>query len=458
MTFDSLSGTIQSLDSRAAASPNPTNFIFEKGIAYSMNIAPFVITLDKDMINGDTVPLRLILQFPYGMGFDTLELNMIVGRAPVGNMFTHVTPDLKLTVSDFGQFGMGANSIYSAGGEGFKFEGSENLLYEAGIIIGRNSLQISSSVRDSLGHADQSDFSPVQPLSTGTPDDGSEFLSQSRFVDTRSAIPIPITVFQSVFTYDEMPDADFAFVKYTLINESNDNLTNLYFGFSSDFDLSAAGDRAGLAWDGRLFYQMSDSMAIGILSLTNPSGIMTIDNGAQKKTLTNQDKFDYIGRHGIEINDTAPADIMSIHSFGPFTISPFDSVKVDLALIAAKDLPSLSAIASRVMAKYLGSTGVDEGHVALPENFNLYQNYPNPFNPATMINFDLPKTEKITLTIYNLLGQEICTLYDGMASIGRNSVVWNGFDNSGREVASGLYLYRLTGENGSATRKMMLLK
>ncbi len=458
MTFDSLSGMVESNDSRAQIISNRTLFLFEKGLAYSMNIAPFVISLDRNMINGESIPLNLILQFPYAQEPDTLNLSLTVGRAPRGNIITHVTPELKFTVSDFGQFGMGANSIYSAGGEGFKFEGSGNILYEAGIIVGRSPLQLSSSVRDSLGRADQSDFTPSQPLATGYPDGGDEFVSHSKFVDTHSEIPIPITIGQTVITYDQMDNNDFAIIKYSLINESIDNITGLYFGFLTDFDLNSTGDRAGLTFDGKLFYQTGDSLVIGILPLSNASGVLTVDNTSGKKTLTGQQKFDYIARRGTEINDTTPADIMTIHSFGPFNITPYDTAKVDFALIAAKDLPSLTASATKVMAKYLGATDVDDNHAVLPGAFELYQNFPNPFNPATTIMFDMPRTEKVTLTIYNILGQEICTPYNSMAQAGRHTVVWNGLDNSGQPVASGLYLYRLTSESSSMIRKMMLLK
>lgn len=458
MAFDSLTGSVISADSKAKILSDRTIFIFERGSAYSMNISPFVITIDRNMINGVSIPLSLVLQFPYGQGFDTLGLNLAVGRIPGGNMITHVTPKLKLTVSDFGQFGMGENSIYPAGGEGFKFEGSENFLYEAGIIVGRSPLQLSSSVRDSLGRADQSDFAPLNPLSTGYPDNSGGFLSHSKFFDTRSTIPIPITIDQTVITYDKIDEDGFVIIKYSLINESNDNLTNLYFGFLTDFDLNASGDKAGLMWNGKLFYQMGDSLAIGILALSNPNSIQTFDNSPGKKTLTGQQKFNCISHQGVEINDTIPADLMTIHSYGPFNINPYDSAKVDLALIVGKDISSLTASASKALAIYMGSTDIDDNHTALPTNFELYQNFPNPFNPATTIMYDLPRAEKVSILIYNILGQEICTLYDDMASAGRNMVVWNGLDNLGKPVSSGLYLYRLKSETASMTKKMMMLK
>ncbi len=88
----------------------------------------------------------------------------------------------------------------------------------------------------------------------------------------------------------------------------------------------------------------------------------------------------------------------------------------------------------------------------------LQQNYPNPFNPETTISFDLPQGSPVNLSIYNVKGQLVKTLADGEHGFGRHSYVWSGTDNSGNNVSSGLYFYRLTTNGHSESRKMMLLK
>ena len=88
----------------------------------------------------------------------------------------------------------------------------------------------------------------------------------------------------------------------------------------------------------------------------------------------------------------------------------------------------------------------------------LNQNYPNPFNPETTISFDMPKTANANLSVYNVKGQLVKTLHNGIANFGRNTVVWNGTDNNGNKVTSGLYFYRLTTDGKVETRKMMLMK
>jgi hypothetical protein len=95
---------------------------------------------------------------------------------------------------------------------------------------------------------------------------------------------------------------------------------------------------------------------------------------------------------------------------------------------------------------------------ALPTEFELSQNTPNPFNPTTQIAFALPSASKVNLTIYNVLGQQVKTLVDDYMNAGYQSVTWDGTDDYGGAVASGVYFYRISAEQFSDTKKMLLLK
>lgn len=95
---------------------------------------------------------------------------------------------------------------------------------------------------------------------------------------------------------------------------------------------------------------------------------------------------------------------------------------------------------------------------ALPDNYSLDDNYPNPFNPSTNIGFALPSTQEVTLKVYNLLGQEVKTIFSGEMEQGHHVLTWDGDNNSGESVASGVYFYRLETKQFSDSKKMMLLK
>jgi hypothetical protein len=102
-------------------------------------------------------------------------------------------------------------------------------------------------------------------------------------------------------------------------------------------------------------------------------------------------------------------------------------------------------------------TSVDDP-AAVPLKFSLNQNYPNPFNARTLISFTLPSSGQTGLTVYDLLGRRIRVLHSGYLSAGEHSLVWDGTNQSGAIVSSGVYFYRLESVGGAKTMRMLLLK
>ena len=104
------------------------------------------------------------------------------------------------------------------------------------------------------------------------------------------------------------------------------------------------------------------------------------------------------------------------------------------------------------------ATAVAEDSAVKPTLFSLDPNYPNPFNPTTAIRFSLPQPGEAELSIYNLLGQRVATLVHGVQEAGVHTLAWDGRDEQGRELASGVYLYRLQAGAQVETRKLLLLR
>ena len=104
-------------------------------------------------------------------------------------------------------------------------------------------------------------------------------------------------------------------------------------------------------------------------------------------------------------------------------------------------------------------TGVATHPVAkIPTKFALYQNHPNPFNPTTGIQYDVPRDAHVTIAVYNLLGQKIRTLVDAKLPAGSYRAIWDGRDAFGRQMATGVYIYRMEAGDFTAVRKMVLMK
>ena len=106
----------------------------------------------------------------------------------------------------------------------------------------------------------------------------------------------------------------------------------------------------------------------------------------------------------------------------------------------------------------VGPVGVDDSRSGLPSAFELLQNHPNPFNPSTQISFTLPSRANVELAVYDLLGRKVRVLLDGRLEAGYHSVRWDGRDQSGGQVSSGVYFYALIADDYFASQKMILMK
>jgi hypothetical protein len=169
--------------------------------------------------------------------------------------------------------------------------------------------------------------------------------------------------------------------------------------------------------------------------------------------LTGGDQFFYMDQRNEETGWThysvisqAPSDAVGLSvraRLNPFTTGyawydDFTVEPVNLVITSIEDQPTpVSAI------------GTD---------FHLANNYPNPFNPETIIEFMVPQTGQVVLNVYNSIGQKVRTLVNETRSAGTYQVIWNGRDDFGNLVASGLYLYQLRGKNALITKKMTFIK
>ena len=169
-----------------------------------------------------------------------------------------------------------------------------------------------------------------------------------------------------------------------------------------------------------------------------------------------------------------PGDRYFSMNSGPFAMALGDTQEVIIAIVGGVGSDRLASVA--VMKHYvkwahcwaqavfqsglegqLPVTTTAEGE-ELPQDFRLYQNYPNPFNSNTEIRYDLPLPKKVTLTIYNLRGQQVKVLVNEHQNSGYFTVLWDGTDSQGNKVPSGLYLYELKAGYWSLAKKMMLLR
>ena len=104
------------------------------------------------------------------------------------------------------------------------------------------------------------------------------------------------------------------------------------------------------------------------------------------------------------------------------------------------------------------ASAVSKSGSEIPGQYRLFQNYPNPSNPETIIRYHLPDNSEVTLTIYDILGRKIRVLIQRFQSAGKYSVRWNGRDDLGLAVSSGIYIYQLRADNFIETKKLILMR
>ena len=120
----------------------------------------------------------------------------------------------------------------------------------------------------------------------------------------------------------------------------------------------------------------------------------------------------------------------------------------------ASGAPEVKAIHPEMAAMIVPGNGSD----ALPTSYGLLQNSPNPFNPTTTIRYALPEASDVKISVFNILGQNVRDLVNSHLEAGTHEVVWDGKSSSGDQVASGIYFYKISANNFTDTKKMVLLK
>jgi len=161
---------------------------------------------------------------------------------------------------------------------------------------------------------------------------------------------------------------------------------------------------------------------------------------------------DYLFTHNVQEGRIRVSFAGAESSTGSGTVLEIVLDELDAELLSSLRLERVSLNEGRIPVR----TG--EVVPETPTTYRLAQNYPNPFNPQTTITYDLAKTGTVRLSVYAVNGQLVRTLVDGERPAGSYSVVWDGTDDAGRDVASGVYLCRMKAGEFVSTRKLLLIR
>ena len=180
-----------------------------------------------------------------------------------------------------------------------------------------------------------------------------------------------------------------------------------------------------------------------IAALIN-AGVGTVDAITQTAQATGAYAVGALAGAGVEVND-------SDHDF--------DGTNGRLVFQVGNNcIPRNQYVAVQSNWVNTGTVGVNSDESLIPKEFALYDNFPNPFNPTTQIAVDLPEAATTEITVWNIMGQRVATLYKGDLNAGHHTLNFDGRDSNGKQLTSGMYLYRVAAGKYNATKKMTLMK
>jgi hypothetical protein len=356
-------------------------------------------------------------------------------------------------------------------GAGFVYNG-QNYLFEGGLLIGTGSSTVSDCIRGNDGQTQDDDFEPAaeEVLSLISPGQFSYEEGFILLVDSLAATPLGVKIQQRSFADTTAGNNGGIIMEYEILNPTPNTISNLYVGLFFDWDINlSAADYAR--------YDASRKMGIVQNASSNPTQLAAsrllssnsnisyraIDNpGEIYDGFSDLEKWSFMSG-GLQTQSLNNIDVSTLISEGPISIPSGGTRTVAFAIVGGNSLTELENNSDNLLNLWNGGgTAIEPLQTnGLPDSYELAQNYPNPFNPSTNISFQMPKAGDVNLKIFNIVGQEIRDLESGYLTAGSYQAVWDGKDNFGRSVASGVYFYQLSvqgEENMTLTRKMMLMK
>jgi hypothetical protein len=297
---------------------------------------------------------------------------------------------------------------------------------------------------------------------------GDEQMFSAIFSDSGHAAPKPLTVVQNSYAYADGPDNQFVILEYTLTNGSASSIFNLYTGVFCDFDIGDSGANVGgsdsalnVTWINGGTGDTGPYFGIALLGDADTATNLTLINNPTYVYDTSSIEDGMKMRHlrgNISLPSTnTPDDWSAVTSKAVNLDANGGTATVAYALVVGNDLPELLANVEAANAAYSPASPVP-GEEAPRRLVKLDQNHPNPFNPSTTIRFAVPRDGHVELAVYDLGGRKVRTLVSETRSSGDYSVTWDGRDETGGQAASGLYLYKLSTDGKTVTRKMTLVK
>ncbi|HEY0899732.1 MAG TPA: S8 family serine peptidase, partial [Sphingobacteriaceae bacterium] len=401
-------------------------------------VGPFKVWVANGIDDNTNVDFRV--DYASNLGYTDFEVFSLTVSADYINVLIN---RVATTFTSNGRVGF--SSPDASDGIGFSYKG-EDLLFEASLMIGNSPSRVSNNARGSSGAWDEHFVKQVRAHRQN--EDAGFFDGQSEFDDSGNPAALNLYIKHRMLSYPSAPDDKYVLVEYDIQNKNSAPLSNVYVGLFTDWDVDDDG-RDATRYDAanRMGYTFSKGGALpyaGVKILTPgspsyyPLSYQVQGDPLQNGGFSLAEKFTTLssGVKATSLGDDVPSgyDVMHVTGTGPHTIPANGSVRVAFALIGGDDLEDLGNSARAAQAKY-------QSLILAPPvsaQLELKQNYPNPVRSATTIEFNIPQSGYVDLTLYNILGQRVRTLVNSTLEAGVYRV-----SPELSDLTNGLYFYKI---------------
>ncbi len=378
----------------------------------------------------------------------------------------YIDIDTNLITTTFTSIGkLGFNDPSNIKGQGFLYNNGKTLMYCGGLLIGNTTNQVSDNIYSAIGNYDN-DFKPLLNAKKILPPIVSDLDLKCVFSDSLAGTQqLNILVTNKAYAWNSTKDKKYIIYEFTIKNIGLLPLNSLYAGFYVDWDI-------GNSIKNRIQYDATRKMGYtySINGGTNTAICLLTDvlakhyafdndgsdNGQTNSIkisdgFTNYEKYTALKTNrniaGYYVNGN---DVSDMISSGPYILLAGDSIIVAYALIAGDHLADIQSSADAAYLKYHNIQSISNIHST---NIQLNQNFPNPFNFKTSINFYLPETSFVDLSVYNVLGEKVATIVNKNLNSGNYSYPFDA-----ENMKEGVYYYRLYYGDNNISKKMIIIK
>ncbi|MBL7127917.1 MAG: S8 family peptidase [Ignavibacteria bacterium] len=370
---------------------------------------------------------------------------------------THNINNLKMSLTNDGAVGKKTQPY----GNGLLIgNGTVNMLYEGGLMIGINNTQVSDICRRGSVPANVSDtdFVGLSTYVINTPGVISDQDGSGLFNDEGAgANKIGVQITAESFAWNNANDEDYILLKYHIKNTNSTAINGLYAGIFIYFSPngSISGNVTSIDTANKVGYTYNAANPdpyLGAAVMTSHNLNFHVINAPDLfNGFTTQEKWNSL--YGLSDTTIGPGGNAMTIAVGPLDIDAGETEKIGFAIVTGTNLSELITNTVTAKAKYAATISVKQISELIPTKYELYQNYPNPFNPTTIIKFAVPKNDFVSLKVYDILGKEVAVLLNGELEAGVYDLT---FDAS--RLSSGMYFYKVETNNFADTKKMLLLK